>query len=406
MGGEFVNSDHQSLRALQRELGLDLEDLWAGYPDGSRSVTSLDGMDYLCTDVLEDWGQVAPHVERDYAAAGSSVVWDSHLEGAVLLDRMSLAEWIDVNVPDGRGSRLGRFIEITHLSEWAGSAEDQSALNFLMTVGPGAGGSMDLLGGSDERWHIKGGSDRVAEKLDEQLGEAAVELASALAAVRHDAPGVTCSFDRAGIITDVLADRVVLALPFTTLRDVDLTQAGLGDLKRRVIDDQPTGPNSKLQLEFAERAWRYDGANGDSLSDTNLMVTWEGVITEKGPTGVLVAFTGGELGAGYDFAPAHGEAPAGLVTSIGPDLETVFGPATRAAATGRGWLDSWVDDPHTRGSYSFGGVGQYTELRGAGGTAVGPIHFVGEHTSLEHQGFMNGAVETGERAAAEIIADY
>ena len=83
---------------------------------------------------------------------------------------------------------------------------------------------------------------------------------------------------------------------------------------------------------------------------------------------------------------------------------TVFGQSTLDASTGRGWLDSWIDDPAARGSYSYWGVGQYTELRGAGGTPEGPIHFCGEHTSLEHQGFMNGAVETGERAAAEILA--
>jgi monoamine oxidase len=141
------------------------------------------------------------------------------------------------------------------------------------------------------------------------------------------------------------------------------------------------GTNSKLHLEFSDRAWRDDGADGDSVSDTGLMVTWEEVITEPGPTGVLVAYTGGAPGASYDF-----------------------GRATTAAATGRGWLDSWAGDPLTHGSYSYWGVSQYTELRGAGATPEGPIHFCGEHTSLEHQGFMNGAVETGERAAAEILS--
>ncbi len=82
---------------------------------------------------------------------------------------------------------------------------------------------------------------------------------------------------------------------------------------------------------------------------------------------------------------------------------TVFGQTTLDAATGRAWLDSWVDDEFARGSYSFWAPGQYTELRGAGGTPEGPIHFCGEHTSLEYQGFMNGAVETGERVANEIL---
>ena len=233
------------------------------------------------------------------------------------------------------------------------------------------------------------------------------DFAAAGTDIRRDdrtGSGVRCSFDRSGTVTDVDVDRVALALPFRALRTVDLDASQLSDRKRRVIAEQPMGSNSKLHLEFAERAWRSDGPDGDSVSDTDLMVTWEEVITEPGPTAVLVAYTGGALGASYGFPPAHGEAPSPVVAATGPDLETRFGAATPAAATGRGWLDSWIDDPHTRGSYSFWATGQFTELRGAGGTPEGPIHFCGEHTSLDHQGLMNGAAETGERAAAEILS--
>jgi len=263
---------------------------------------------------------------------------------------------------------------------------------------------MDLLGGSDERWHVKGGNDQVAERLAERIGPGAMQLESSLVAVRRRGSGVRCAFDRSGAVTDVDVDRLVLALPFTALRTVDLDTSEPSDRKRRVIAEQPMGSNSKLHLEFDERAWRSNGADGDSVSDTDLMVTWEEVITEPGPTGVPVVFTGGVLGASYDFAAAHAEAPPSVVAATASDLDTVFGPATPAAATGRGWLDSWVDDPHTHGSYSYWTPGQYTELRGAGGISEGPIHRCGEHTSLEHQGFMNGAVETGERAAAEILS--
>jgi len=403
-GGESVNSNHGAMLALVLELGLDLEDLWEGYPSGTGPVSSFDGMPYRRTEVLRDWAEVAPAVQRDFATAGRDIRWDNHNEAAVALDRISLAEWIDTNVPGGRSSRLGRLIEVTHLSEWGGSAEDQSALNFVTTVGPSSGESMDLLGGSDERWHVAGGNDQVAKELAERIGPGATQLESSLVTVRRRGSGVRCAFDKSGVVTEVDADRLVLALPFTALRTVDLDASELSDRKRRVIAEQPMGTNSKLHLEFRERAWRSSGADGDSVSDTDLMVTWEEVITEPGPTGVLVAYTGGVLGASYDFAPAHAAAPSSVVAATAPDLNTLFGPATAAAATGRGWLDSWVDDPHTRGSYSYWGPGQYTSLRGAGGTPEGPIHFCGEHTSLEYQGFMNGAVETGERAAAEILS--
>jgi len=402
-GGEFVDSGHRAMRALIRELGLDQDDLWEGYPDGSRSVDVYDGEVYRRADLVEDWSIVAPAVDRDLAAAGSEVLWNSHTEAAVEIDRTSLAEWIELNVPGGRRSRLGRLIEVNFLSEWAGPIEEQSSLNFLTTVGSGTGGGTDLLGGQDFRWHVAGGNDRVAGRLGERLGEERLRYGSRLVAIRSSADVVTCSFDEAGTVTDVAADRLVLALPFSTLRTVDLDGAELSDLKRRVISDQPIGTNSKLHLEFERRAWQDDGLNGDTTSDTGLMVTWDGIISEPGATGVLVSFSGGGAGAGHAFPEAHGPAPPVTVAARDSDLVTVFGQSTLDAATGRGWLDSWADDQYALGSYAYWAVGQYTGLRGAGGTPEGPIHFCGEHTSLEYAGFMNGAVESGERAAAEIL---
>ncbi len=402
-GGEFINSDQGDIRSLCRELDLELEDLWEGYPDNAGSVWSFDGNPYLRTEAIGEWAEVAPAIARDFAAAGTDVRWDNHTEAAKDLDHTSLAEWVDVNVPGGRSSRLGKLIEVVQIGEWGGTPEAMSALNLVLPVGASSG-QMDLVGGSDERWHVEGGNDQIAGELAARIGGGAVELGSALVAVRRIGPGVRCTFESGGATNDVDADRVVLALPFSTLRFVDLDGAELSDHKQRVIEEIRMGTNAKLQLEFSERAWRDEGANGDSASDTPLMVTWEGIITEPGPTGVLVAYSGGAVGASYGFPSAHGEAPAELVGSMDPHLETLFGPGTPAASTGRAWLDSWVDDPFTRGSYTYWGLGHYTELRGAAGTAEGPIHFCGEHTSLDHVGFMNGAVETGERAAAEILA--
>jgi monoamine oxidase len=67
-------------------------------------------------------------------------------------------------------------------------------------------------------------------------------------------------------------------------------------------------------------------------------------------------------------------------------------------------FDDWPADPWTRGSYSYYRVGQYTRFGGAEGEAVGACHFAGEHTSVDAQGYLEGAVESGERAAREVLA--
>jgi monoamine oxidase len=75
------------------------------------------------------------------------------------------------------------------------------------------------------------------------------------------------------------------------------------------------------------------------------------------------------------------------------------------AYNGRAFVDFWPAYEWTRGSYSFYEVGQYTKFAGMERRRQGTCHFAGEHTSIDFQGYLNGAVETGERAAAEILAD-
>lgn len=85
-------------------------------------------------------------------------------------------------------------------------------------------------------------------------------------------------------------------------------------------------------------------------------------------------------------------------------LEPVL-PGVSAFFNGRATVDCWRNDPFTRGSYSYWQVGQYTKFAGIEGVQVGNAHFCGEHTSIDAQGYLEGAVETGERVAAEVRAD-
>jgi monoamine oxidase len=80
-----------------------------------------------------------------------------------------------------------------------------------------------------------------------------------------------------------------------------------------------------------------------------------------------------------------------------PGLGTVW--------NGLATIDFWADNPLTQGSYSYWQVGQYTRFAGIEGAQEGNAHFCGEHTSIEAQGYLEGAVESGERAAKEVLTD-
>ena len=68
------------------------------------------------------------------------------------------------------------------------------------------------------------------------------------------------------------------------------------------------------------------------------------------------------------------------------------------------WVDSWVHDPWTGGSYAAFGPGHYARYAGFMGQPEGNIHFAGEHTVLSTMGYLDGAVGSGERAAREVLA--
>ena len=83
-------------------------------------------------------------------------------------------------------------------------------------------------------------------------------------------------------------------------------------------------------------------------------------------------------------------------------LEQIF-PGTSAAFTGLAYEDHWAEDPWVRGAYSFWKVGQATTYAALAAAPEGSLLFAGEHTSLENEGYLDGAVETGERAAHEVL---
>ena len=118
-----------------------------------------------------------------------------------------------------------------------------------------------------------------------------------------------------------------------------------------------------------------------------------------GGSGFLVVYTGGDIGASFGSGTPQTRA-ARFLAQIEPVL-----PGISQQWNGRATVDFWPGYPWTRGSYSYWKVGQYTAFAGIEGRPESNAHFCGEHTSIDFQGYLNGAVETGERAAREVIGD-
>jgi monoamine oxidase len=312
---------------------------------------------------------------------------------------MSIVDWIEESVPGGMDSKLGKLLDVAYNIEYGAESNVQSALNLVYLLGYATGGTLALFGQSDERYHVVGGNDQVATKLAALL-DTQLTTGSVLTAIALTSGGrLRLSFREGSSTKTVTADKVVLALPFSMLRSVDYSAAGFSPLKQTAIRELQMGTNSKLQLQFATRLWETQGSTGGTFADTGYQATWDVTRGQSGTAGILVDYTGGTIGASFGSGSLQKRA-----TKFLDQLEPVL-PGITAQWNGLATLDFWKGYPWTRGSYAYWSVGQYTKFSGVEREQQGNCHFAGEHTSIDFQGYLNGAVETGERAASEVIAD-
>jgi monoamine oxidase len=399
-GGELIDQGHSHVRNLARELGLRLDNLLRAEQNGTELLGWFDGRPYTYAEMTDDVKAAWQKIHADVSAAGYPTTFELSTARGRELDGMSILDWIDETFEGGTSSRIGRLLDVAYTIEYGAECAEQSALNLLYLLGYSGQGQFRVFGPSNEKYHVAGGNDQITDRLAAAL-PGQITTGSELVAVRRNATGTfTLTFRQASGTRTVTADKVVLALPFSILRSsVDLSRAGFEPLKLVAIREQGMGTNSKLHVQFGSRFWNDLGSNGDTFSDTGYQNTWEVTRGQAGRSGILVDYTGGNVGASFGSGTPSSRAGRFLA-----QLEPVLPGATKAW-NGRATVDFWPGHRWTRGSYSFWKVGQYQRFAGIEGRRQGNCLFAGEHTSLDFQGYLNGAVETGQRAAAEILAD-
>ncbi len=398
-GGSFINSDQLPIRKLARRLGLREETVNGGDLRHGQEVFFIDGRRYTYAEANADWHDVG------YAAFAAAAREMSSPAGAARLDRMSVPEWLD-HARIGSSSRFGKLMLADTVTENGGDPSDQSALDLIVLLTGNPRSSLYPLPGDDERYHIVGGNDQLVSGMIAPLPPDTVRHDHVLVAIREHADRtIGLVFDVSGRTVERTADLVVLALPFSTLRHVDLRHSGLSKTKRRVIATMGMGTNAKIHLELSHKTWPALGYSGATYGDwQRLACGWDDCV-QLGPNAsptLFLAFPGGRVGRNGIAGAAHGPAPMRDATWALHEIEHVF-PGTVAAYTGRAYEDHWSRDPWVHGAYSFYRVGQgvsYGELAGA---RDGRFLFAGEHTSVNNIGFLDGAVETGERAARALL---
>jgi monoamine oxidase len=406
-GGEFIDNLHKTMLQYVKRFDLAVEDVSklpgeVSYYFGRQHIPEA-----AVVDEFRDFVQV---MRLDLRRLSREVTALSHTDADVAIDRTNLLAYLDgVNGANTAAAPIAKAaISAAYIAEYGLEPDEQSCLNFLLFIHADRRSKFTPFGVfSDERYHVLDGNDRIVEGLTQELLRP-VEYGMTLAAVRQTAAGaVELIFETSGGMTSRVHDAVVLALPFSTLRNVALDMnLGLSPAKRAAIDLLGYGTNAKMMIGFDRRPWVAQGSTGASYSDlTHHQTTWETNPARATATrGVLTDYSGGDRGASLDPNAVQVEADLFLA-----DLDLVF-PGSQAAArrTPSGvvaHLEHWPSNPLTLGSYTSYLPGQFTTIAGLEGLPAGNIFFAGEHANsfYDFQGFMEGAALSGIDAAAAIL---
>lgn len=397
LGGEFIDTGHLTMHAMAEELAIALDDreLTLGDHDGGE-LWWVDGQSIPEALIVEQFSRVAPTIAELLVKAED----EDDDSVFVQLDNTSLASWLDENLSDA--PELKSVLGSAYRGEYGRELSQQSALNLIYLIGSDEPDPFRIFGDSDERFHTHLGNQTFPDTLAERL-PGQIQLDRRLVEARGDARvGYQLTFeDEAGEQSEVFADQLVLALPFTTLRTVRLSGLTLSDEKRRVIDELGYGTNVKVMAAFARRTWLLEhGRSGSVTSDETFQQVWDSAVGQAGDAGVLTNFLGGETAEGLaDIEPERW-----FRDTLLPALEKML-PGCSSDYLGPAFMMHWPTQPFTLGSYGCYLPGQWS-FYGTEGLPENAetLHFCGEHTSLDFQGYMEGAAESGTLVAGAVLA--
>jgi monoamine oxidase len=410
--GELIDTGHQTVRHLAQRFDLPLDDLLAAQTPGSEDTYRFDGAYYPKAQADADFAAVYQAVSDDLDDAGYPTLYNAFTAAGQALDGMSVHDWIESRVPGGHASPMGQLLDVAYVIEFGADTHDQSALNLVYLLGfqQSQHPSFSVFGQSDERFHIRGGNQRLPRAIADSLGSAVKLGYSLLRVARTPAGRYSLTFQRGSGTVNVTADYVVMAIPFAVLRDLDYADAGFDALKDEAIQDLGRGHNSKTQPQFNQRVWNQTGpwpgvSNGATFTDAGYQASWEASRGQPGGAGLLVFYGGGSV-----TDAMHTSSPFATIADSGVRADT-HATLQRAELVLPGLTARWnglstQSIPHKsdffRLAYSYWRVGQYTAFSGYERERQGGVLFCGEHTSTDFQGFMEGGASEGKRAAKDL----
>ena len=383
-GGDMIDEAQREIRELALELDLPLvRILKSGF--GYAREGAGGAVHIVERSASRGWDRLAKALEgfaHPYRLADRR--WDTPI--ADELAALSVARWLDT-------VRADEELRATAAGLRGFFLADPEELSLLALMDQFAA---EKWPGPGRMYRIRGGNDRLATTLAARLGDR-VHLRSELVALAQRGQGVRATVKNGKQTSQLVVDYVVMALPATLLRRVPITPA-LPARQHEAIARLAYGRGTKTLLQFTRRFWRAPGRPQAFGSPLPFGAVWDGNEEQRGRSGILALLAGGSAS----------DATASLVAKDGAgalagSLDWLGAEGTPLTA----WHQTrWEADPWSRGGYAVFAPTFAPALRGWLAQPCGRLFFAGEHTSIAWQGYMNGAVESGRRAAAEIAATH
>jgi monoamine oxidase len=404
-GGELIDTLHKIMLGYAKRFRLTLEN---DHNQPGEIFYHFAGQRYTEPEIVAEFRDFVSVMRNDLNRLSQEVTANSHTPNDVELDRTNLLAYLEgQNAAGTQAGPLAKAAIVTaYEAEYGLAASEQSCLNFLLFIHADRRSTLTPFGVfSDERYHLVDGNDRIIEGLTNEL-PGQLDYGRRLVRVRRLSDGrIELTFLPNGAR---IHDIVVLAIPFTILREVELdTSLAIPADQLAAIQGLGYGTNAKMMMGFSGRPWQALGGNGTAYSNlTNLQTTWEtNPSLASNARGILTDYSSGPRALRLDTTTIQLEAARFL-----DDLNLVY-PGAREAATRVNrkllvHLEHWPSNPLMKGSYTCYKPGQFTTMAGLEGVPVDNLFFAGEHTNsfYEWQGFMEGAALSGITAARFILA--
>lgn len=382
-GGDMIDGGQPEIRRLAEELGLSVTRiLRSGF--GYVRPGAAGKPRIVRRSAARGWERLAKTLgglSRRYGLAEQR--WDSPI--AADLAKRSLSKWLDEAQADDELKTTAAGLRGFFLA-------DPEELSLLAVVDQCA--SMEDAAPPWNMYRIDGGNDRLVTTLAAPLG-ARLRLKVELVAISHRGRRVRAALKEGRTVSQFTCDYVVLTLPATVLRRVPISPA-LPAQQHDAIARLKYGRATKTLLQFNRRFWRAPGRPRAFGSPLSLGALWEANEEQRGRAGILALLAGGSASDRTQAIVAKGG-----VRGLADELDWL-GSRNAELVTSKQVV--WESDPWARGGYAFFDPAFEPSLRAWLARPCDRLFFAGEHTSIRWQGYMNGAVESGRRAAAEVAA--